>query len=251
MLPYINIFGVALPLPALIILASIWAGISIAERYSDRNKIDPSHIYNLTLYTLITGIIGARLAFVAQFPAAFVENPGSLISPNPGLFDLSGGLAVGSITALIYIQRYKLAFWSLFDSLTPIFAVASISISLSNFASGNAYGSTTSLPWGIDLWGAVRHPSQIYEALAAGIILWFLWPGRLKGKPKPGTIFLQFMAYSAIARLFFEAFRGNSLVTTNNLRVMQIAAWVVLALALWGLSSLMKEQGTSKKNPVK
>jgi phosphatidylglycerol:prolipoprotein diacylglycerol transferase len=251
MLPYINLFGLALPLPALILLTGLWAGISIAERYANRSNLAPSHLYNLSLYALVAGVIGARLTYVAQFPFAFLENPGSLISPNPGLFDPLGGLAVGLITALIYLQRQNLSFWPMMDALTPAFAVYQIALSLSNFASGSAYGSPTSLPWGIELWGAVRHPTQIYEALGAGIVLWLLWPGRMKDNRKPGTLFLRFVTYSAAARLFFEAFRGDSLVTIYNLRVMQIAAWAVLVFSLWGWYFLMQEDSKIDKNPVK
>jgi phosphatidylglycerol:prolipoprotein diacylglycerol transferase len=251
MLPYIDLFGLALPLPALTLLIGLWAGISLAERYAHRKNLDPSHLYNLSLYALVAGVIGARLTYVAQFPSAFLENPGSLISPNPGLFDALGGLAVGLITALIYMQRRKLSFWPTLDALTPALAVVHIAISLSNFASGNGYGSPTSLPWGIELWGAVRHPTQVYEALGAGIILWVLWPGRVKGKRKPGTLFLRFVTYSAAARLFFEAFRGDSLVTIYNVRVMQIAAWIILVISLWGWYYRMQEYSEIEKNPVK
>jgi prolipoprotein diacylglyceryl transferase len=251
MLPYIDLFGLSLPLPELILLFGLWAGISIAERYANRSNIAPSHIYNLSLYALVAGIIGARLTYVAQFPSAFLENPGSLISPNPGLFDLFGGLAVGLITTLIYMQRQKLSFWPMLDALTPTLAIFHIALSLSNFSSGNAYGSPTSLPWGIELWGAVRHPTQVYEALGAGIVLWVLWPGRVKSYGKSGTLFLRFVTYSAAARLFFEAFRGDSLVTIYNLRVMQITAWIVLVFSLWGWYYLMQENSKIDKNPVK
>lgn len=251
MFPYINIFGLALPLPALMIIIGLWAGISFAERYASRNKIDPSHLYNLTFFALIAGIIGARLAYVAKFPSAFSDDPGGLISLNPGLFDPLGGLAVGLITAWIYMQRNQLSFWLTLDALTPALAVFSIALSLSNFASGNAYGSPTTLPWGINLWGAIRHPSQLYEALGAGVVLWALWPGRTTGKSTPGTLFIRFVAYTAAVRLVFEGFRGDSLVTIYNLRIMQIAAWIILAISLWGWYYLMQGKGKTEENPVK
>jgi len=251
MLPYINLFGLALPLPALMILIGLWMGLSISERYADLNRITPSHIYNLSLYSLVAGIIGARLSYVAQFPSAFYDNPGSLLSPNPGLFDPLGGLVIGSITALIYMQRNHLSFWLTLDTLTPALAIFSIALSLSNFASGNAFGSPTTLPWGIELWGTVRHPSQIYEALGAGIVLWTIWPGRASSNSMPGIIFLRFVAYSASLRLFLEAFRGDSLVTIYNLRVMQIIAWIILVISLWGWHSLMQSKGNARENPEK
>lgn len=245
MLPYINIFGLALPLPALTILLGIWLGLSVSERYAHKHQISPEKLYNLVFISLIAGVIGARLTYVIQFPSAFIKSPGSLISPNPGLFDISGGVVAGIIVSLVYGQRKKLSLWPTLDSLTPAFAVFAIAVSLSNLASGNAFGSPTTLPWGIELWSATRHPSQIYEAIGGGLILWYLWPGRKAVKPKPGIIFLQFITLSALSRLFFEAFRGSSPAICYNIRVVQVYAWLILAASLWGLSRITKETNPS------
>ncbi len=250
MLPYINLFGLAFPVPAITILFSIWIGITLAERHARYHGVNPTHIYNLLLYALIGGVIGGRLVYVFQFPSAFYENPISLISPNPGLFDLFGGVSVGLISAEIFRQRQKMPLWSTLDTLTTGLAVFSVALPLAHLASGDAYGTPTSIPWGIKLWGETRHPTQIYEALVAGVILWRVWSGRGKWLSKPGATFLQFISYSAMARLFLEAFRGDSLVTVFNLRVAQIVAWIILALSLWGFYYLIKDALVSNKNPV-
>jgi prolipoprotein diacylglyceryltransferase len=250
MLPYLNLFGLALPVPAITILIGIWVGITLVERYTNDHRVKPTHIYNLVFYALIGGVIGGRLTYVFRFPSAFLENPSSIISPNPGLFDLFGGVAVGLITAEIYRQRQSMPFWATLDALTPGLAVFGIALPLAHLASGDAYGAPTSMPWGIELWGTIRHPTQIYEAVVAGVILWGVWPGRDKGLSKPGAVFLQFISYSAMSRLFFEAFRGDSQVTVFNLRVVQIIAWVLLSLSLWGLSYLKNAESNSGKNPV-
>ena len=57
----------------------------------------------------------------------------------------------------------------------------------------------------------------VYEAAAAGLILWLVWPSR-QSNQSPGLYFLQFLAYTAFARLFFEGFRGSSPITLFNLR---------------------------------
>jgi phosphatidylglycerol:prolipoprotein diacylglycerol transferase len=250
MFPYVHLFGLALPVPAITILIGIWAGITLAERHARDHRVKPADLYNLIFYSLISGIIGGRLAYVLQFPSAFLENPISLISPNPGLFDLFGGIVVGLITAEIYRQRKKMPLWPTLDTLTPALAVIQIALPIANLASGDAYGAPTSLPWGIELWGEIRHPTQIYESLTAGVILWQVWPGRGKEHSKPGEAFLQFISYSAMARLFLEAFRGDSLVTIFNLRVAQIIAWIILAISLCGLYYLNKDESAPGKNPV-
>ena len=112
-----------------------------------------------------------------------------------------------------------------------------IFLALAHLASGAAFGAETSLPWALELWGAKRHPSQIYEALAAALILLVCWPGRKTWRQNPaGIYFLSFVALSAAARLFLEAFRGDSLTWLWGLRTNQIIAWLVLALSLWGIA---------------
>ena len=104
---------------------------------------------------------------------------------------------------------------------------------LAHLASGEAYGATTTLPWAIELWGAKRHPTQFYELGLALLILGFLgW--KLKTAPaKEGQLFLLFAALTAGARLFLEAFRGDSLFVAGGFRLAQVLAWIGLTAALW------------------
>jgi phosphatidylglycerol:prolipoprotein diacylglycerol transferase len=148
---------------------------------------------------------------------------------------LGAGLAAG-IAALIYGQRKHLPLWQTLDALTPLLAVFAVSLGLSHLASGAAFGRPTGLPWGIELWGAKRHPSQVYETLAATAILVALWPGRGLLRPsQPGVYFLSFLALSAASQLFLEAFRGDSVLLAGGFRTTQILAWLFLGLALWGI----------------
>jgi hypothetical protein len=50
------------------------------------------------------------------------------------------------------------------------------------------------------------------------------------------------MALMAGAWLFIEAFRGDSVVLPNGVRVAQIAAWLVLAISLWGIGKLQMQE---------
>jgi prolipoprotein diacylglyceryl transferase len=241
MLPILQIGPLAVQTPGLIILLSVWAGLTLAERYAGGRKINPDQIYNLTLVGMIAGVLGARLVYAARYSAAFSANPASLFSLNPGLLDPLGGIATGLIAGLIYGQRARLPFWRTVDALTPALAVVSIGLGLSQLAAGNAYGAPTNLPWGIELWGAVRHPTQIYNALAGAIILIFIWPGR-RGlaslSETPGTIFLSFIALTGGARLFLEAYRADSAILPSGIRSAQVIAWLVLAASLWALTRI-------------
>ncbi len=251
MLPTLQIGPLAVQVPGLVLLLGLWLGLSLAERHSARRGIHPNTLYNLTLIGLLAGVLGARLVYAARFPAVFAASPLSLLSLNPGLLDPLGGVAVGLIAALIYANRKKLGLWPTLDALTPLLAVMSVAIGLANLAAGSAFGKPTSLPWGIQLWGEMRHPAQIYETLAAIALLVLFWPARqLFSTWRAGVYFLTFTASSAAVRLFLEAFRGDSLLIDNGLRVAQMLAWAVLAISLLAIHRIQQapapaEQETS------
>jgi len=234
MLPILQIGPLALQTPGLMYLLGLWFGLSLAEKFAPKRGISADALYNLVFTGLIAGILGARLGYVIQYPDAFLASPLSLVSLNPGLLDPFSGFAAALLAALVYGARKKLEVWNTLDALTPFFGVFMIGAALANAASGAAFGMETSLPWGIALWGAKRHPTQFYEL--AGAILILLTLGRLsKQDSRPvGTLFLAFLALTAGARLFFEAFRGDSTLILGEIRAAQVIAWLVLAGALWG-----------------
>lgn len=248
MFPYVNLFGAAVAVSPLVILLAIWFGSSFSEKHAARFKTNPSAVYNLIFLLMFSYIIGGRISFAVQHPAAFIEDPASLISRNFGLFDPLGGALIAILAAAINGQRKGMTLWPTLDALTPAMAVLMLAVPLANLASGENFGATSNLPWAIDLWGATRHPVQIYEALAAAGILVWLWPTRLPKKGlNPGVYFLQFVGASALARMVFEGLRGSSPATVLDLRIPQLAAWFVLAAALFGLY----HQSSSVKKGIK
>lgn len=253
MLPILQIGPLAIQFPGLILLAGVWLGLTLAEKHANKHGISASKLDNLVLLGLIAGVIGARLSYLLRFPALFVENPVSLISLNPGLLDPAGGLLVGLLAMGIYGQRKQLPLWPTLDALTPLMAVFFVAFGLANLASGEGFGAPTNLPWAVELWGARRHPTQIYESLAAFSILVLMWPAKgplerwIKDKvwDRPGSRFFIFLALAALARLFLEAFHGDSALLWAGLRTVQVAAWLVLAFCLFMLGYLAFRETSS------
>jgi phosphatidylglycerol:prolipoprotein diacylglycerol transferase len=243
MLPILQIGPLALPVPPLSLLLAFWFGLSLAEKFAPKRGISAEILYNLTFTGLVVGLIGARLGYVFQYPNAFIESPLSLLSLNPGLLDPFAGFAAGVIGMLVYGQRARLAFWNTLDALTPLLAVMAIGFAISHLASGEAFGAETSLPWGIDLWGATRHPTQFYELAAASLTLGLLGVWSKTPVAPAGKLFLAFVALTAGSRLFLEAFRGDSLVIFGGLRSAQIIAWLLLAAAFARLDKLERKVG--------
>lgn len=237
MMPFLQVFGVAIAFPPLVILTGLWIGASLADKHAPKDRFAPEAIFNLIFIAFAAYILGGRLGYAAQHPSAFSQDPISLVSRNFGLFDPLSGAAAALITVLIYGQRKQLKLLPTLDALTPAFAVVLLAIPLANFASGTGFGAPSQLPWAIELWGMSRHPVQLYEAAAAGLIIWLFWPGKPE-QAITGLRFFHFLGYTSLARLFFEAFRGSSPILFFDLRTAQIIAWILLAGSLWGIHKL-------------
>ncbi len=235
MLPILQLGPLALPVPPLVFLAGIWIGLSLSEKYAPRFGVDPSTLYNLVWVGLIAGVLGARLAYVARFPQAFTGNPFGALTPRPVMLDGQAGLLFGFLAALIYGQRKRVPFWPALDAFTPALMVFAAALGLAHLASGSNFGSPTHLPWGIYLWGETRHPTQIYEILAALAIAAAIWPRSGTANRPTGALFLIFLALTAAAQMVISAFRGDALLLLGGVRLSQVAAWVVLAFSLWQL----------------
>jgi phosphatidylglycerol:prolipoprotein diacylglycerol transferase len=250
MFPILQLGPLALPVPALSLLLALWLGLSLAEKFAQKRGLNADALYNLTFLTLLSGIIGARLFFALQNFSAFVQTPLSLFSRETGSLDPFGGFTSALLAALIYGRRSGLKLWPTFDGLTPLFAALAVGLGISHLASGAAFGMETSLPWGIELWGAIRHPTQVYEiGLALAILLFLGWKVK-NNPPKDGSLFLLFVALTAGAQLFVEGFRGDSSLLPSGIRIGQVLAWLALAGALWGMQQMAQTEETEPADAV-
>lgn len=229
----------------ILLLAALWIGLALAEKRAGRNNLSKEALNNTVYYSLFGYILGGRILYALSYFSAFAQSPLSLFSPNPDLFDPFGALVIALLAGLIYGKRQKLSLWPTLDALTPLFAMIAIGIALAHLAEGTAFGSPTNIPWGINLWGMTRHPSQIYELIASLLIFGVIWFRKMDSAP--GISFFTFAALTAVSRLFLEAFRGDSTLLLGGLRLGQIVAWVVMAAVFIASETLQREneQGTS------
>jgi phosphatidylglycerol:prolipoprotein diacylglycerol transferase len=223
----------------ILVFAALWIGLTLAEKRTERHGISKDALHNITFYSILAYILGGRLLFALSNLSSFTPSPLSIFSPNPDLFDPASGLVTMILVGMIYGQRQKLPLWGALDTLTPLFATLAIGLHLSHLAAGTAFGSPTDLPWGIDLWNATRHPTQIYELIAALIIFGLLW--FRKSDVPAGILFLNFIALTAGARLLLEAFRGDSTLVFGEFRLAQVVAWIVLAATVFASESIQKK----------
>ena len=228
------------PRHLILLLAALWIGLALAERQAQKHGISQDILSSLVYYALFGYILGGRLFYTLSNCSAFLQSPLSVFSLNLDLFDPVASLVVAVMVGVIYGSRQKFPLWPTLDVLTPLFATIAIGLALSHLAAGTAFGSPTSLPWGMELWNARRHPTQLYELGAALIILGIIW--FRKSDSPAGSSFLWFAALTAAARLFLEAFRGDSTLIIGGLRLAQVVAWIVLAAALF-LTDWIRRKG--------
>lgn len=231
MLPVIQIGPAALPLAPLLIMLGVWAGAWLAERAAARLDLSSDAISTLVFAMLVGWLLGARLGYVAQFLPTYAADPLSILSPNPATLWPSAGFAGAALAGLLIGRRRELPLWRTLDALAPGLALLALAIGAAHLASGDAFGAPARLPWSIWLWDDWRHPSQIYELIAATAILAVHWRARERS-PFDGFSFLLVAALLAAARVFLEAFRGDSWIVGGGLRSAQVIGLLALAACL-------------------
>jgi len=236
MLPYLRLGPFLLHTPGLALLVGLWVGLSLAEREAKRIKLKSDHIYNMVFYGLIGGLVGARLVYAARYANVYLENPLSLFALNVNTLSVGEGLLIGLLIAWAYTQRKEMSLKPTLDALAPGLAVFLVFSGIGHLLSGDAFGAPTRLPWSIYLWNEYRHPSQAYEILAALGVLYLVWKRPL-GDIGSGLTFIWFIALIAGARLFLEAFRGDSLIWPGGFRAAQVISLPIMLAALWMIRS--------------
>lgn len=234
MFPTINIGPVALQANGLILLLGLWLGLWFAERLLGPIKgVSSDNLYNGVGLTLIAALIGGRLVYVFQHFEAFRNDLLSILSLNYNLLDPWGAAVVGILALVIYIQRKGIGLLLYLDAITPLLAVLFIAVPFANLAVGSGYGTPTTLPWAINLWGAQRHPTQIYQMVfGLGVVIWLIASRRKTSNMMPGRQFFVFLGITSLGMILIETYRADQLLILANLRSGQLFAWLLLAVSL-------------------
>jgi phosphatidylglycerol---prolipoprotein diacylglyceryl transferase len=233
MLPVISIGPASLPVPGLIVILSLWVGLSLAEKFAQRFKIQPEIIVNSFGLGLLCGLLGARLSYVAVHIDAFIRDPLAVISINYQLLDFWGGLLLACMAVFVYGQRKGVNWRDYINAITPAMAVFFVALPLAELASGENYGMPTNLPWAINLWESFRHPTQVYDFLASGAILvWLLAYVTRSDVIENESIFLLFVFLTALSRVILDGFEASPDLFLGRFRSGQVGSWILMTSAL-------------------
>jgi phosphatidylglycerol:prolipoprotein diacylglycerol transferase len=243
MFPTINIGPLVFPTAGIVYLLGVYLSLTLIERAAKRLQLDVGATYGVAVTALLAGFVAARLLFVATYWASFSENLLSIIWPLTSGYNLAGGLFFGAAAAFFYGRYKQLPLWPTLDALTPGLITAFLTVSLADFLAGPGYGTLTSVPWGIAVFGIRRHPVQIYEIIL-GVAALGIWQQVVKRRPPAGQAFLLTMALYSAGRLFLDAYRDNAWLTADGYHVVQI---VSLGVMLGCLILLMRQATNERK----
>jgi phosphatidylglycerol:prolipoprotein diacylglycerol transferase len=215
----------------LFLILGLWLSTFLIDREAPRRGLSAAAINSMIFYALIGGLVGARLGYALRYLDAYLSNPLAFVSLDPSALSMFEGFAVAGIVSIVYAQRKGLPFWPTLDSITPGLALFAVFIGAAHLSSGDAFGAESQVPWAIELWGARRHPSQIYEILAGALIFLGIWRIRMRGE-FPGFLTLIWLAMTAAGRLLLEGFRGDSVIVLGGLRSSQLVSLVLLLASM-------------------
>lgn len=175
----------------------------------------PAEIFDFAFWAVLGIVLGGRVGYVLFYNLHyFSQHPLEALALWDGGMSFHGGL-VGIMLAVVLFTRSKGG--NLLSSLDLLGAVGTIGLFLgrvANFINAELYGAPTSLPWGVifptDPDQVPRHPSQLYEALLEGIVLFIvirLFTHVFYGLRRPGLVAGIFGIGYALSRILVEFVR--------------------------------------------
>ncbi len=218
----------------------------------------PDIIKDFLLCAFIGLLIGGRLGYVLWYvPSYFWEHPLAIVSPfDPetgeftGIFGMSyfGGLTGAGITSWIFAKRNNLRFFQLADFIIPAIPAGYFFGRLGNFLNGELYGKITDHSWGMYFDGVLRHPSQLYESLTEGLLLFFIFWILRNARRMEGLFLPAYLMGYGVVRFAMEFFRAreNEVSILSYMTLGQILSMVILLAGLGLCSWRVKKRAIAR-----
>lgn len=226
-------------------LALRWYGILLvtgmivaawmASRYVTRRGEDGEKVWDMLVWVLIPGLIGARLYYVfIQSPRGpeglgrFLNDPWTIVQIWTGGIHIYGALILGGLSLILFARWNKLNLPVYLDGLGIGVPLGQAIGRWANFINQELYGPPTTLPWGLRINPEHRippyhdfarfpestrfHPLFLYESvwnfIGFGLIFWI--SRRFENKLRPGDLFLCYLIWYPLGRFFIEFIRTDS-----------------------------------------
>jgi phosphatidylglycerol:prolipoprotein diacylglycerol transferase len=219
---------------------------------------NPDHVWNGVVWSLILGVIGARLYHVLTPSPSniystldYFRSPFQLINLRDGGLGIYGGIAGGALGLFWYSRRQRLPAIALADLAVIGMALGQVFGRWGNFFNQELYGRPTDLPWGISIdpqhilpgYGEVDrfHPAFLYESLWSLLTFLVLLTllKRHSRKLMTGDLTALYLIFYSVGRILLETVRLDSKMvtlggTTINLAVASLVSIIVaLFMVAW------------------
>lgn len=228
-----------------------WYGIIIACGFilaviycyynAKRFGIVKDRVIDFILFAAPGGIIGARIYYVLFYPSLYRNADGSFnwreaISIWDGGLAIYGGVIAAVIILVIFCRVNKIKFLAFADLGSYGLLIGQAIGRWGNFCNQEAYGGPTTLPWRMGLTVAGEyievHPTFLYESLWNVIGLAFAHFVLRKHRKFDGEVFLFYLSWYGLGRMWIEGMRTDSLYLFNTgIRVSQLLAGLCFVIA--------------------
>jgi phosphatidylglycerol:prolipoprotein diacylglycerol transferase len=207
----------------------------LAYRHAADFGINKDRIIDLGIVMLISGIVGARIVYVALNFQYYMRNPLEVVNLTKGGLVWYGAFIFGLIAAILFAKRTKISFWTGADLYAPYIALAQAFGRIGCFLNGCCYGGAS--PDGFVLGvlfpgeSAPRYPAQVFSAIALLIIFAILkiWQKR---RHFAGEIFLGYGLLYSMKRFGMEFLRGDNPKILYGLTVSQLTSVIIFVVCL-------------------
>jgi phosphatidylglycerol:prolipoprotein diacylglycerol transferase len=209
------------------------------------------HADDMIFYATLGIIIGGRLAYVLFYQPEILRHPLDIFKLWNGGMSFHGGV-VGVSLGILYLARKEGLSWlRVHDYIACCVPFGLFFGRLANFVNGELWGKETDVPWAIVFPTGgpfARHPSQLYEALLEGLVLFavlwfFFW--KTKARYQPGKLVGIFLLGYGLARFGVEFFREADIQLMDFARKtgLHMGQWLTLPMIVGGIYLIATAKG--------
>ncbi len=199
---------------------ALLVGIFVAKWLvkKDNLPVKQDVLDNYIIWIEVGVILGARIGYLAFYQPDFSQyllQPWQMFNPvqNGEFVGISGmsfhGAVLGFLTgSTLFSMKYKINQWFMLDIAAVAIPAGYFFGRVGNFVNQELVGRQTDVSWGILVDGVLRHPSQLYEAVSEGIIVFIIMYAIRKRKSFHGQLISIYLILYGIARFSAEMFRA-------------------------------------------
>ena len=229
----------------------------IAKKEYPKDTSIAEHLYELAFWTLICGILGARLYYVILSLDFYSSHIAEIFMLNHGGLSIHGGIIGGLLGGGFYCKSHHLNFLKYADLYALGLPIAQAIGRWGNFFNSEAFGLPTTLPWGIYIppnsrpllyeFNEFFHPTFLYEFLwniLIFLILYFIVKKFFF--KKHGVLFCSYLILYSIGRILIEFIRIDAVLEIFGISVAIWVCFLTILIALFFLIYIYKKSINSK-----